>query len=112
MVLSLKTHLNFIKGELKALESEKTVVMTHHVPSFKNYRIPYLLTNLDEAFIVELSDFIESSQANYWIYGHHHSNSENFKIGQTKMLTNQLGYVKYSETVGFNSAKVFSFGED
>ncbi len=38
----------------------------------------------------ELHDVIAGSQAKYWIYGHHHTNTPAFKIGDTTLLTNQL----------------------
>ena len=55
------------------------------------------------AFAVELFDLIETNGPGYWIYGHHHNNTPEFKIGKTEMLTNQLGYVKYNEQQGFKT---------
>ena len=57
---------------------------------------------LNEGFAVELYDLIESSNAQYWIYGHHHQNVPAFKIGATTLLTNQLGYVHQEEHSGFD----------
>lgn len=62
-----------------------------------NYPEKYKRDFLNEAFAVELFDFIETYQPDCWIYGHHHNNTPAFEIGKTKMLTNQLGYVKYNE---------------
>jgi hypothetical protein len=39
---------------------------------------------------------------NAWIYGHHHANIPHFLIGQTTLYTNQLGYVKFKEGIGFD----------
>jgi len=44
-----------------------------------------------------LDDLISQTTPDYWIYGHHHRNIPEFKIGHTKMLTNQLGYVQHNE---------------
>ena len=60
---------------------------------------------LSGAFGVELFRFIESSSIDYLLYGHHHSNIPDFKIGKTVMLTNQLGYVQYGEHSRFDKAK-------
>ena len=49
---------------------------------------------------------IEKYNPLYWIYGHHHQNTLPFKIGETTMLTNQLGYVRSGEHTSFNSAKL------
>jgi hypothetical protein len=63
----------------------------------KNYPAEFLNSSINGAFAVELHDFIFDSGVDYWIYGHHHRNIPEFKIGKTTMLTNQLGYVYYRE---------------
>jgi predicted phosphohydrolase len=87
----------------------KTVVITHHVPTFFNYPDQYKQSTINQAFGVELFDLIETSNINAWIYGHHHANIPSFKIGNTEMLTNQLGYVKYGEYGLYSSEKVLLF---
>jgi len=83
----------------------KTVVTTHHVPTFLNYPEQYKGDILNEAFAVELYDLIEPSGVKYWIYGHHHQNVSSFKIGATNMITNQLGYVSHNEHLEFFNNK-------
>jgi hypothetical protein len=56
---------------------------------------------------VELFDLIESSEIAYWVYGHHHTNTPEFTIGNTKLITNQLGYVQRNELRLFETNKVF-----
>ncbi len=75
--------LNFITQEIQQSNASKTIVVTHHVPTFLNYPPQYKGDILNEAFAVELFDIIESSSINYWIYGHHHFNTPDFKIGNT-----------------------------
>jgi len=95
--------LEFIKKTVNSTDdSESMVVVTHHVPTFMNYPKKYLENDLNEAFAVELSDFIKSSTIDHWIFGHHHSRVPPFNIGKTQLLTNQLGYVKYGEHTGFS----------
>jgi predicted phosphohydrolase len=100
--------ISFIKQELLGDKDCKTVVVTHHVPTFLHYPERYKSDVLNEAFAVEMFDFIEVEGPEYWIYGHHHENTLDFKIGKTNMLTNQLGYVKYNENLLFRPDKVFS----
>jgi len=95
--------LRFITSELHRNNTGKTIVATHHVPTFFNYPEQYKGSDLNEAFAVELFDLIEANGPHYWIYGHHHNNAPEFKIGNTAMLTNQLGYVKYNEQQGFKT---------
>jgi predicted phosphohydrolase len=99
---------NFINQELKINDADKTIVITHHVPTFKKYPKIYKNSTLNEAFAVELFDTIEASKVDYWIYGHSHYNTKDFKIGTTQMRTNQLGYVQRNENERFNSMKSFT----
>ena len=92
--------LDFIKDELKK-QKPNTVVATHHVPTFMNYPKKYKGDVLNEVFAVELFDVIEKHQPSYWIFGHHHSNLDDFEIGKTRLTTNQLGYVAYGENISF-----------
>ena len=84
-----------------AAKTENTIVVTHHVPTLLNYPPTYKNSPLTEAFAVELIDFIEQSGIDHWVYGHHHTNTPPFKIGNTQLLTNQLGYVDYNEHKAF-----------
>ncbi|HEY8934714.1 MAG TPA: metallophosphoesterase [Cyclobacteriaceae bacterium] len=101
-----ETCLAFLKEELNTKSLKKTVVATHHVPTFMNYPTKYRDSILNEAFAVELYDIIEPSDAAYWIYGHHHQSIPEFSIGSTRLINNQLGYVKYNENQSFNSSAV------
>ena len=98
-----QTDYAFLKTALNTNNSKTDIVVTHHVPTFLNYPAQYKNSNINEAFTVELYDFIFNSNAAYWIYGHHHHNTPEFTIGHTIMLTNQLGYVPQDEQKGFKT---------
>lgn len=93
----------FLKKSLAIKSDNKNIVITHHVPTFVSYPEKYRNSKINEAFATNLTYLIEESNIDYWIYGHHHCNVNDFKIGNTKLVTNQLGYIKYNENVGFNS---------
>jgi predicted phosphohydrolase len=95
--------LNFLNNELGNKQTTKNVVVTHHVPTFMNYPPKYKGDILNEAFAVELFDLIETTNPDYWIYGHTHENTPDFEIGKTRLLTNQLGYVMYGENGLFDN---------
>lgn len=97
--------LSFIRQVLQDKKEEKTAVFTHHVPTFMNYPEQYKGDVLNEAFAVELNDLIVTSDIDSWVYGHIHSNSPEFSIGKTKLLTNQLGYVQFGEQSLFETTK-------
>ena len=99
--------LAFIQYELETLNEEQVAVFTHHCPTFLNYPEQYRGDLLNEAFAVELFDMIETSNIAYWVYGHHHNNTQDFTIGNTQLVTNQLAYVQQNEHLLFKSDKFF-----
>ena len=101
-----KTDLEFLKTALAKQTDKQRIVITHHVPTLMHYPEQYKNSNINAAFAVELFDTIESSNASYWIYGHHHCNTPAFKIGNTTLLTNQLGYVQNNEHKNFNHSAI------
>ena len=100
-----KDCVEFLRPALEIETTGKKVVITHHVPTFKNYPPEYKGDFLNEAFATVLDDLILDTTPDYWIYGHHHQNIQEFKIGHTEMLTNQLGYVQQDEHLLFHTDK-------
>ncbi len=96
-----KQSLLFLENELDLRRNEKNVVITHHVPTLLNYNKEYKISPINEAFAVELYDFIEGYQPEAWMYGHSHVNTPEFNIGKTRLVTNQLGYVEMNEHLKF-----------
>ena len=99
--------LKFIRQSL-AQGKNKVVIVTHHIPSFLCNKPVHNLSNINEAFCVDLTDFIEDSNARFWLYGHSHFNQKPLFIGNTIMLTNQLGYIKLNEQEGFRHNAYFA----
>ena len=102
-----KESFAFIQNELSLAKEDHIAVFTHHCPTFLNYPENFKGDALNEAFAVELFDMIESSNIDYWVYGHHHTNIPEFTIGKTKLVTNQLGYVQHYENELFKTDKCF-----
>lgn len=100
--------LTFLTSTLAPPWTGPTVVVTHHVPTFQHYPPQYKGDILNEAFASELDSLVEGSGAAYWIYGHHHRNVPEFMIGQTRLVTNQLGYVQYEEHWNFRHQQVLA----
>lgn len=96
---------NYLLLELAKKDIKPVVVVSHHVPTFKNYPIEHINSPLKEGFATELYKEIEAYQPTYWIFGHHHSNVDEFTIGTTSLITNQLGYVDRGEGTGFSIGK-------
>jgi Icc-related predicted phosphoesterase len=102
-----ETGLEFIKQSLTG-KKNKTVVVTHHLPSVLCNAAMHHASPINEAFCVDLTDYIEESNADFWIYGHSHFNQKPLFIGDTIMLTNQLGYVQLNEQGTFKHNAYFS----
>jgi len=102
---------HFVENELQAAFSGKKVVVSHHVPTFQHYPKKYLNSPINEGFAVDLSSIIADNGPDCWIYGHHHHNSPEFFIDNTRMLTNQLGYVERGENLGFSKEKTVNFSD-
>ena len=102
-------HLAFLKQAVARSKSRHRIVVTHHVPS--RYCSPKKLRvirdgSLSDAFTVDLTEYIDSAQIYYWIYGHSHVNI-GVDIGRTRITSNQLGYVfrKENEWNGFDFSR-------
>jgi len=89
-------------------KSGKTVVVTHHLPSPLCNKEIHQKSFINEAFCSDLTALIEESNAAFWIYGHSHYNQKPLYVGNTIMLTNQLGYIQLNEKEGFRSNAYFS----
>lgn len=94
----------FISESVKS--KSKKIVITHHLPSNECNIEEFKGSVLNGAFCVEKTNFILNSNIDYWIYGHSHRNLEDFQIGNTKMVTNQFGYVGWKEHETFNYEKI------
>lgn len=89
-----KKCLQWLKQALLASTAAHKVIVTHHCPTFRPQFNAYPDGTLNSAFQVDLDSFIETSGADYWIYGHTHFHGGSGEtIGKTRLLCNQLGYV-------------------
>ena len=97
---------NFVKQAVVVSAARLKIVLTHHVPTSLCTASEFRESNINGAFTVELGNYIADSGIDYWIYGHSHRNID-AKIGDTHILSNQLGYVSYGEHLsnGFDKGK-------
>lgn len=106
------SHFNYIHSKcFEFIEQEvskpgKKIVVTHHLPSKHCNPEKYQDSTLNEAFMIDKTDFIKKSDIDYWIYGHNHWNMEEINLDGTKLVTNQLGYVSHNEHFTFQRNKV------
>ena len=102
--------MQWLSGALAASTAKHKVVVTHHCPTMRKEFNSYPGGTLNSAFQVDLDAFIEDSEVDYWIYGHtHFGGGAGSMIGQTKLLSNQLGYVLQNEHLSFDGKACINF---
>ena len=94
----------FLNDAVKRSKARHIVVATHHVPSPLLMAPEFQDSPINGAFMVDLTDYIEASPIEYWIYGHSHRNIDAM-IRNTRCLSNQLGYVGGNEHVLFDPTR-------
>jgi len=90
--------LAFIKEAITKSTARYKVVVTHHVPSKRCVAKEFQGSSLESGFSVDLTDFIESSGVNLWVYGHSHRRVDKM-IGNTYVTSNPVGYVANKEHI-------------
>ena len=99
--------LRFIQEAVASSKARVKIVLTHHVPTMLCTADEFKNSPINGAFSAELGDYIAGAGIDYWIYGHSHRNIET-KIGETSIVSNQLGYVSHDEykSNGFDPGKM------
>ena len=72
-------------------DPSRTIVVTHHAPSFQSIVDRYRSDRLSAAFASDMEDFILKHQPRLWIHGHTHE-SFDYQIGKTRVVCNPRGY--------------------
>jgi hypothetical protein len=91
---SLMMHVasaRWLEHQLRKCNPERTVVITHHAPSEKSIPPFHLGSILSAAFASDLDWLVKKSRVPLWIHGHTHY-SVDYKIGRTRIFSNQRGY--------------------
>ncbi len=100
----------WLKGALTKSTALHKVVVTHHCPILAEDP-RYEDNGLSSAFVVDLEEFIEHSSIDYWIFGHTHWNAKRgTRVGNTTLLTNQMGYLTHGGEDGFSLGEAIEVG--
>lgn len=91
-----ETCIGFIRKNILESTAEHIIVVTHHLPTFQVVAPCHKDSVLNSAFASDNGDLIGSNRIDTWIYGHSHTNIDT-RIGGTKVLSNQMGYVFQNE---------------
>ena len=80
----------FVEAALKS-GSNKTVVVTHHLPHAKSIPSRFKGDLLNAAYASDLGTVIDQGQPALWIHGHTHDSCD-YPVGNTRILCNPRGY--------------------
>lgn len=96
--------MHFLNKKISQNKNKKFIILTHHAPSLKSCSNTYKDNVISSAFCSNLEDFIEkhSNKILIWIHGHMH-NTSSYKIKNTYIFCNPLGYKRFNENSGFIS---------
>ena len=104
--------LHFMKqavADSKSHGCKHRVAVTHHMPTWKVVAPWHKDSPLTSGFAVDLDDWILEAPFDIWVYGHSHTSIE-AEIGATKILSNQLGYLRASENKEYRRTKICEAG--
>ncbi|WP_421873996.1 metallophosphoesterase [Marinoscillum sp.] len=103
-----KVCLGYLLLELERPFYGKTVVVSHFPPFTKKWikDYPEFPMDLSPYFHADLEWVCKEHAIDHWISGHTHINFESFKIGNTWMHSNMLGYVEHDDYNQFNKRAI------
>ena len=107
---TFQRHIHTIRDFNKILDETtgQVVMVTHHAPSFMSIDPMYVRDkDMNGGYASDLSEFIlDHPQIKYWIHGHVHAQN-NYKIGDTTVLSNPRGYKGYEACANNFTLKTF-----
>ena len=83
----------------------KTVIVTHHLPSYKSIDPTFEGSAMNPAYASHMDEFIEANDIALWVHGHVHVNHD-YMISDTRIISNPRGYYNYQENENFNPEMV------
>lgn len=88
-------HKQFIDDALYQadLDGVKTFVVTHHGPTWQSVSPRFIGSELNGAYVSDLTDLIRERAPDVWVHGHSHDTVK-YKEGKTWVFSNPKGYPK------------------
>lgn len=82
---------SYITAQLESQDVNKTVVITHHLPSPLSIHPSYDGDKANCYYASDLTELILNYQPKLWLHGHSHK-SASYNIGNTLVVSNPYGY--------------------
>jgi predicted MPP superfamily phosphohydrolase len=101
-----------LRAELSRSDNQKTVIVTHHMPSFSAVDPQYTLTRgsrlINHAFASNMDQLMIEFSPAYWFFGHTHTKYEG-KVGETTIYCNPHGYPREAQAKPpYDSTRIFA----
>lgn len=98
--------VHFIRNSLKKIKGNKTVIITHHVPSEILIDTKYKTSKMNDYnqwFYCDMDNMINEhkNSISCWIYGHTHTVSYN-RIHNIPFICNPIGYPNENNKIDYN----------
>jgi predicted MPP superfamily phosphohydrolase len=79
-----------------------SIVVSHHLPSHKSIEKDFKSSNLNLFYVNEdVEDYVILRKPRYWLHGHTHC-SNDYLLGDTRVISNPFGYYNYKQNKEFN----------
>lgn len=79
--------------------AEGDVVVTHHAPSIQSVHPMFDGQTLNHGYFSNLETMVEDLAPSHWVHGHMHHRND-YMIGNTRVITNPRGYVRFKNLAG------------
>jgi Icc-related predicted phosphoesterase len=94
-------NIKFLKKTLLSRSSQKKrIVISHHLPSFQSVPLRFAGNKVNYAYATNLEEMILETMPVLWCHGHTH-NSQDYFIGNTRIVCNPYGYFNHEENREF-----------
>lgn len=86
-----KETIDYFMKHLPTQPDEKSVIISHHAPSYQSVHLMYLGNRINCNYVTNLEILIQLLKPDLWIHGHCHNESD-YGVGMTRVVCNPKGY--------------------
>ena len=91
-ISKFKENMLFLEMALSQYYNGSTVVVTHHLPSYKSVHPVFMESTINGAFASNCERLMYEHDIDYWLHGHTHQTMPEYEIEGCKVMMNPYGY--------------------
>lgn len=96
-----KQSMAYLDEDLSRPHDGPTVVVTHHLPSYKSVHPLYVNSGINGAYASNCEKLMYDYDIAYWFHGHTHQTMA-YEVNGCKVRSNPFGYAKIEENLNFD----------